>query len=89
MRSHEHDGYGRDATAVLHVGKLHYASEAEQFESIAGHGAVATVDGRRVLVGKRRLLEREQISLNSLAARSAEMARCPARACSSPSTRSR
>lgn len=47
---------------------------AEQFESVAGHGAVATVDGRRVLVGNRRLLEREHISLNGLAARADEMA---------------
>ena len=47
---------------------------AERFESIAGHGAVATVDGRRVLVGNRRLLEREEISLDGLAARADELA---------------
>jgi P-type Cu2+ transporter len=47
---------------------------AEQFESVAGHGAVATVGGRRVLVGNRRLLEREHVSLNGLAARAEEMA---------------
>jgi Cu2+-exporting ATPase len=47
---------------------------AEQFESVAGHGAVATVDGRRVLVGNRRLLERERVSLNGLAVRADEMA---------------
>jgi Cu2+-exporting ATPase len=47
---------------------------AEQFESVAGHGAVATIDGRRVLVGNRRLLEREHVSLNGLAARADEMA---------------
>jgi Cu2+-exporting ATPase len=47
---------------------------AEQFESVAGHGAVATVEGRRVLVGNRRLLEREQVSLNGLAVRADEMA---------------
>jgi P-type Cu2+ transporter len=47
---------------------------AEQFESVAGHGAVATVDGRRVLVGNRRLLEREHVSLNGLAVRADEMA---------------
>jgi P-type Cu2+ transporter len=46
---------------------------AEQFESVAGHGAVATVDGRRVLVGNRRLLEREHVSLNGLAGRAQEM----------------
>ena len=47
---------------------------AEQFESVAGHGAVATVDGQRVLVGNRRLLEREHVSLNGLAARADAMA---------------
>src|SRR5215218_8094352 len=47
---------------------------AEQFEAIAGHGALATVDGRRVLVGNRRLLERERIALDGLGARSDEMA---------------
>jgi P-type Cu2+ transporter len=47
---------------------------AEQFESVAGHGAVATVDGRRVLAGNRRLLEREHVSLNGLAVRADEMA---------------
>jgi P-type Cu2+ transporter len=47
---------------------------AEQFESVAGHGAVATVGGRRVLVGNRRLLERENVSLDGLAARADEMA---------------
>jgi Cu2+-exporting ATPase len=47
---------------------------AEQFESVAGHGAVATVDGRRVLVGNRRLLDREHVSLDGLAVRADEMA---------------
>jgi P-type Cu2+ transporter len=47
---------------------------AEQFESVAGHGAVATVGGRRVLVGNRRLLEREHVSLNGLAVRADKMA---------------
>jgi P-type Cu2+ transporter len=47
---------------------------AEQFESIAGYGAVATVDARRVLVGNRRLLEREHVSLDGLATRADEMA---------------
>jgi Cu2+-exporting ATPase len=47
---------------------------AEDFESIAGHGAVATVDGRRVLAGNRRLLERERIALDGLAARADDLA---------------
>jgi P-type Cu2+ transporter len=47
---------------------------AERFESVVGHGAVATVDGRRVLVGNRRLLEREHVSLDGLAAPADAMA---------------
>ena len=47
---------------------------AERFEAVAGHGAIATVDGRRVVVGNRRLFEREGISLGSLTTRADEMA---------------
>src|SRR5262249_35193821 len=47
---------------------------AAEFESVAGHGAIATVDGQRVLVGNRRLLERDRISLDGLAIRADEMA---------------
>jgi len=50
------------------------AVRSEQFESVAGHGAIATVDGRRVAVGNLRLLEREGVSLGRLAARADEMA---------------
>jgi Cu2+-exporting ATPase len=49
------------------------AVRSEQFESVAGHGAIATVDGQRVAVGNRRLLERENVSLGGLAARADEM----------------
>ncbi|MET9490315.1 heavy metal translocating P-type ATPase [Nocardia sp. NPDC006630] len=41
---------------------------AQDFENIPGHGAIATVNGRRVVVGNRRLLEREGIALGDLAA---------------------
>ena len=47
---------------------------AERFEAVAGHGAVGSVEGRRVLAGNRRLLEREGISLDGLAPRAEEMA---------------
>ena len=40
----------------------------EAFEGIAGHGIAATVDGRRVLVGNRRLMTREGIDTADLAA---------------------
>ncbi|MFC4942056.1 heavy metal translocating P-type ATPase [Pseudonocardia sp. GCM10023141] len=36
------------------------------FENVPGHGAIATVDGHRVAVGSRRLLEREGIALGDL-----------------------
>ncbi|MDQ3877668.1 MAG: copper-translocating P-type ATPase [Actinomycetota bacterium] len=39
---------------------------AERFENIPGHGAIATVDGRRVLVGNKRLFEREGVPLRGL-----------------------
>jgi Cu+-exporting ATPase len=43
--------------------------QPEAFEAIAGHGIAATVNGQRVLVGNRRLMERENVHLNGLAAR--------------------
>jgi Cu2+-exporting ATPase len=44
------------------------------FESVPGHGALATVNGHRVAVGNARLMERGKISLNGLAAKRDEMA---------------
>jgi Cu2+-exporting ATPase len=40
--------------------------DAEGFENVPGHGAVATVDGRRVAVGNRRLLDREGVDHGAL-----------------------
>ncbi|MEX2103688.1 MAG: heavy metal translocating P-type ATPase, partial [Gaiellaceae bacterium] len=48
--------------------------KAEGFEAVAGHGALATVEGRRLAVGNARMLEREEISLDGLAERAAELA---------------
>ena len=48
---------------------------AEDFDSVPGHGALATVDGQRVVVGNRRLMEREGVDLGELAARREELAR--------------
>ncbi|HET8651797.1 MAG TPA: heavy metal translocating P-type ATPase [Gaiellaceae bacterium] len=50
------------------------APRADGFEAVAGHGALATVEGRRVLVGNRRLLERERVSLDGLGPRADELA---------------
>jgi len=47
---------------------------ADGFENVPGHGAVAIVEGRRVAVGNRRLMEREEIDLGPLAARREQLA---------------
>src|SRR2546426_1125023 len=38
----------------------------EKFDSVPGHGIEARVDGRRVLIGNRRLMEREGINIGDL-----------------------
>jgi Cu2+-exporting ATPase len=49
-------------------------ARAESFEAVPGHGAVSTVDGKRLLIGNRRLLEREGVELDGLRARAQELA---------------
>ena len=44
------------------------------FENVPGHGATATVDGRRVAVGNRRLMDRDGVDLGDLAVRRDELA---------------
>ena len=46
----------------------------EAFEAVPGHGALATVEGRRLLIGNARLLAREKASVDGLSARAAELA---------------
>ena len=46
----------------------------ESFEAVPGHGALATVAGRRLAIGNKRLLDREGITLDGLADRAAELA---------------
>jgi Cu2+-exporting ATPase len=46
----------------------------ESFEAVPGHGLLATVDGYRLAVGNARLLQREGISRDGLAARADELA---------------
>ncbi|WP_051718225.1 heavy metal translocating P-type ATPase [Streptomyces megasporus] len=50
------------------------AVRARDFENVPGHGATAVVEGRRVAVGNRRLMEREGVDLGALAARREELA---------------
>jgi Cu2+-exporting ATPase len=47
---------------------------ATAFENVPGHGALATVAGRRVAVGSRRLFTRERVELGDLDARRDELA---------------
>jgi Cu2+-exporting ATPase len=44
------------------------------FENVPGHGATATVAGRRIAVGNRRLMQREGVELGGLDARREELA---------------
>lgn len=47
---------------------------AVDFRNVPGHGAGATVDGRRVLVGNQRLMSAEGVALGELSARRDELA---------------
>ncbi|MGW5162297.1 heavy metal translocating P-type ATPase [Nonomuraea wenchangensis] len=49
-------------------------ARAERFENVPGHGAIAEVSGRKVVVGNRRLLEREGVALGTMAGRRQELA---------------
>jgi len=49
-------------------------ASAEGFENVPGQGAVALVDGKRVVVGNTRLMARENVPLGALEGRRAEMA---------------
>jgi P-type Cu2+ transporter len=56
------------AEAVVHEAQARGIAlpTAEMFGSLPGHGAVATVEGRRLAVGNARLMEREGIALGDL-----------------------
>jgi Cu2+-exporting ATPase len=47
---------------------------ADAFEAVPGHGALATVAGRRLAIGNARLMERERVSLDGLQRRAQELA---------------
>ncbi|HMQ29425.1 MAG TPA: heavy metal translocating P-type ATPase [Chloroflexaceae bacterium] len=49
-------------------------AEASQFDSIAGHGIAATVDGRRLLIGNAKLMRDQGVDAAALEARAAELA---------------
>jgi Cu2+-exporting ATPase len=50
------------------------SAHAEEFRNVPGHGALATVDGRRVAVGSLRLMAREKVDVGALASRRDELA---------------
>jgi P-type Cu2+ transporter len=47
---------------------------ADAFEAVPGHGALASVAGRRLAIGNARLMAREHVSLDGLDARAQELA---------------
>ena len=49
-------------------------TDATRFEAIAGHGIEATVDGRQVLVGNRKLMNDRSVDVSSLEAQAADLA---------------
>ena len=53
--------------------RLHLA-EVDEFEAIPGHGVAAKVEGRRLLIGNARLMNREGVALGDLEARSQALA---------------
>jgi Cu+-exporting ATPase len=64
------------ATAVVRRAREEFGTipEAEGVEEVGGHGLLCTVDGRRVLAGSQRLMEREGVSTQALAQRLSELA---------------
>ena len=71
----------RESEHPLAAAVVRYADErganrlsANGFRNVAGHGAIATVDGHRVVVGNRRLMADENVDLGALAARRDELA---------------
>ncbi|HEY5150129.1 MAG TPA: heavy metal translocating P-type ATPase [Mycobacterium sp.] len=59
------------AGAVVRYAREHGADRlsANDFRNVAGHGAAATVNGHRVVVGNRKLMADEQVDLGALLAR--------------------
>lgn len=64
------------AEAVVRYAKAAGVAEASSmgFENVPGHGAIATVDGHRVVVGNVRLMERENVDFGDLAGTRDELA---------------
>jgi Cu2+-exporting ATPase len=48
--------------------------QTDSFQAVPGHGALATVNGRKLAIGNARLFDRERLSLDGLAQRAEELA---------------
>ena len=55
------------------VARANTSGSATDFESVPGHGAIASVEGHRVAVGNARLMQREGVSLDGLGAKRDQM----------------
>jgi P-type Cu2+ transporter len=64
------------AAAIVQAAKARRLDpgRVESFQAVPGHGAVATVDGRRLVVGNARLFEREGLALDGLATEDSRLA---------------
>jgi Cu+-exporting ATPase len=63
------------ADAIVEAAELRQIplSKPDQFTAIAGHGISAMVDGQQVLLGSRKLMNRESVQLNGLATQIEEL----------------
>ena len=54
------------ASAIVSYARAHgeALAQPEQFEAVPGHGVTATVEGRRVLLGNRRLMEKHEVAMD-------------------------
>ncbi|RKE12033.1 Cu2+-exporting ATPase [Catellatospora citrea] len=64
------------AAAIVEAARAHGIAVAPPtgFDSIPGHGVQATVDGRRVLIGNLRIMDREGVAVDGLTSSAAALA---------------
>jgi Cu2+-exporting ATPase len=64
------------AEAIIKAADVRSVNDAsgDAFEAIPGHGLQANVNGRTVLIGNRRLMDRDGVSLNGLGDRAIDLA---------------
>lgn len=64
------------AEAIVEGGKARQLNlvEPSAFEAVPGHGVIATVEGRRVVLGNLKMMQREASALGNLEAKAAQLA---------------